>query len=327
LIAAHVLAGGPGRGDVFAGAGAQGRLLAPLGWWLNDIALAVTVFVTILVVVAVLRRHQGEHPITEESADDGETKGVRWIVGAVVGTTVILFIMFVYTAVVLTKNAGALHGAALTVRVVGYRYWWKFEYLRPDGHTDFVTANELHIPAGQRVQLLLDGGDVIHSFWVPALGGKTDLIPGQTNRMWLEADSAGEYRGSCAEFCGTEHAMMRILVVADSTDAFASWEAQQRQPAQDSAPETGAALALIGAHGCASCHTIAGTDAHGDAGPDLTHVGSRMTLAAGTIGNTPLDLAHWLAAPNLVKPGSLMPSTGLDSADVATLVRYLRNLK
>ncbi|MEO7084031.1 MAG: cytochrome c oxidase subunit II [Gemmatimonadaceae bacterium] len=320
MIAARVLQGGPSRGDVFAGAGAQGRLLAPLGWWLNDIALAVTVLVTILVVVAVVRRHHGEPKLTE----DGEARAVRWIVGAVVATTVILFVMSVYTARVLTENANALHGAVLTVRVTGYRYWWKFEYLGSDGHTDFVTANELHMPTGQRVQLLLDGGDVIHSFWVPALGGKIDLVPGQTNRMWLEADSAGDYHGSCAEFCGTEHALMRILIVAERADAFARWEALQRQPAADSSAQ---ALALIRAHGCASCHAIAGTDARGDAGPDLTHVGGRKTLAAGAINNNPQELARWLATPDLVKPGSYMPSTGLDTAEVATLVHYLRTLK
>ncbi len=320
MIAARALAGGPGRADVFAGAGAQGRLLAPLGWWLNDIALAVTILVTILIVVAIVRRRHDSPRL----AEDSEARGIRWIIGAVAATTVILFIMFVYTARVLTENAGALHGSTLTVRVTGYRYWWKYEYLGSDGHTDFVTANELHIPAGQRVQLLLDGGDVIHSFWVPALGGKTDLIPGQNNRMWLEADSAGEYHGSCAEFCGAEHALMRILVVAESADAFARWEAVQRQPAADSAPE---ALALIRTHGCASCHAIAGTDARGDAGPDLTHVGGRTTLAAGTIDNNPRELARWLATPDLVKPGSLMPATGLDTAEVATLVRYLRTLK
>ncbi len=125
MIAARALAGGPGRADVFAGAGEAGRLLAPLGWWLNDIALAVTVLVTILVVVAVMRRHHGEPQLT----DDGEARAIRWIVGGVVATTVILFIMLVYTARVLTENADALHGSALTVRVVGYRYWWKYEYL------------------------------------------------------------------------------------------------------------------------------------------------------------------------------------------------------
>lgn len=311
-------------GGVFTGAGPQGRLLAPLGWSLNLIALAVIVIMTALVIVAVMRRHRDAAEASEGITEGGESQAVRWIVGGVVVTTLILFAMFVYTARVLAAYTADLRQPALVARVVGYRYWWKFEYLRPDGTTDFVTANELHVPAGQRVRLLLDGGDVIHSFWVPALGGKTDLVPGQTNRMWLQADSAGEYEGSCAEFCGTEHAKMRILVVAQTPEAFARWEAVQRQPAADSAPE---ALAVMRQHGCTSCHTIAGTDARGDAGPDLTHVGGRETLAAGAIPNSAPALARWLATPDVVKPGSQMPNTGLDRAEVALLVRYLRSLQ
>jgi cytochrome c oxidase subunit 2 len=165
---------------------------------------------------------------------------------------------------------------------------------------------------------------VIHSFWVPALAGKTDLIPGQTNRMWIEADAPGVYGGACAEFCGTEHALMLIRVRAQAPADFTRWASGQRAPAADT---SSASLAIFRAHGCAACHTIAGSGAVGNAGPDLSHVGSRETLAAGAAANTPGDLARWLANPQSVKPGALMPDTQLRGTDLSALVRYLSGLK
>lgn len=305
--------------SVFASRGTSAHAIAALGWVLTITACVVVGVVSALLLIALFRR-RAERPQVNE---DGEHAGRRWIVIGASLSVAILLGAFVYTLTVLTGYAAGLRDPALTLRIVGYRYWWKVEYLDRRGAVDFVTANEIHIPAGERVRLLLQSGDVIHSFWVPALAGKTDLIPGQTNRMWIEADSTGEYDGQCAEYCGPSHANMRIEVFADAPGAFAAWEAAQRRPAVHA--ERG--MAAFQTHGCAACHTIAGTSAHGEAGPDLTHVGSRTTLAAGVIRNTPRDMARWLARPDSVKPGALMPNTGLTPPELSNMVAFLESLK
>ncbi len=306
--------------DVLRAMGSAARPLARLGWMLNLTALAVAIVVTGLIVYALFHRREAGDELTEA----GEAPARRWIaIGALI-TTGILFVSFLYTLRVLDGYARVLREPGMTIRVTGYRYWWKVAYLDPDRRVDFVTANEIHIPVGTPVHFLLQAGDVIHSFWVPALGGKTDMIPGQTNEMWLEADSAGEYHGQCAEFCGTEHANMKILVVAQRPAAFRAWEAHERLPVVDT---SATAMGLLRAHGCAGCHRLMGTAADGQAGPDLTHVGGRETLAAGVLPNTEAGLTRWLAHPDSVKPGSLMPATGLDHADLTALVHYLRELR
>jgi cytochrome c oxidase subunit 2 len=211
----------------------------------------------------------------------------------------------------------------LRVNVTAAQWWWKFEY--PD--LDITTANELHIPVGRAVQLYLRSGDVIHSFWVPRLAGKMDVIPNQDNTMWFKADAAGVYFGQCAEFCGTSHAHMRFRVVATLGADFEAWIQAQQQPAR---PPTDA-LAWEGAQlflqkGCTGCHAIAGTAAQGQVGPDLTHVGRRRTMAAGIMDNTPENLARWLKNPQALKPGSTMPNLGLQDSEIDALVAYLRHL-
>ncbi|HEY5218518.1 MAG TPA: c-type cytochrome, partial [Gemmatimonadaceae bacterium] len=180
------------------------------------------------------------------------------------------------------------------------------------------------VPAGTSVHLLLQSSDVIHSFWVPALAGKTQLIPGQTTRMWIEADTAGRYLGECAVFCGTSHANMRVAVIADPPPQFAAWEAQQRMPAALASAED---RTLLSDHGCAACHTIRGTEARGVVGPDLTHVASRTTLASGIIANTHDNLVRWLSAPDSVKPGTLMPNVELTPQELIEMVKYLSSLR
>jgi len=306
--------------NVLRASGSAARPLATLGLALNGTVLVVALLVAGLLAYALFHHRESGDGLSE----GGEPPALRWIAIGALLTTAILSAGFVYTLHVLDGYARVLRQPGMTVRVTGYRYWWKVEYLRPEGDVDFVTANEIHIPVGTPVHLLLPSGDVIHSFWVPALGGKTDMIPGQTNTMWLEADSAGRYRGQCAEFCGVEHANMRILVVAQPEAAFRRWEARQRLPVADT---SAAAMALLGVHGCAGCHRLRGTSADGTVGPDLTHLAGRETLAAGAAPNTATALTRWLSDPDSVKPGSLMPNTGLDPADLATLVDYLRRLR
>lgn len=212
----------------------------------------------------------------------------------------------------------------VNVRAVGHQWFWEFDY--PDDH--IVTANELHIPVGVPVKLDLESTDVIHSFWVPELGGKMDVIPGHTNTLWIQADKAGTYAGQCAEFCGVEHAKMRLLVIAEPADQFKTWVQQQQAPIQaalsgDSA--NGEQIFLAGT--CIGCHTVDGTKAKGLVGPNLTHFASRQTFAGSTLPNDPKNLADWLSDPQAVKPGNLMPNLHLSDRDIQQLVAYLESLK
>ena len=212
---------------------------------------------------------------------------------------------------------------AMEVTITGNQWWWRMDY----PGQQLVTANELHIPTGRAVKVTLESNDVIHSFWVPRLAGKQDVVPGHTRTMWLKADEVGTYFGQCAEYCGLSHALMRLHVVAQSPQEFDQWVADQKRPA--AAPT--ATLAQQGAQKfsttCAVCHTIAGTNAAGEVGPNLTHFASRGTLASGIMDRTDENLAKWLKDPPAIKPGSRMPSYNLTDQEINGLVAYLQSLK
>jgi cytochrome c oxidase subunit 2 len=201
-------------------------------------------------------------------------------------------------------------------------WWWEVRYPAPG----IVAANELHIPAGQPVRLEMTSADVIHSFWVPRLHGKRDLIPGISTTFWIEASEPGVYRGVCAEYCGTQHANMAFDVVAHAPEEFAAWLAAPARRGPHSAAEQ-PGLAVFRRAGCGQCHAIRGTPAVGTAGPDLTDFGSRRTIAAGMLPNTRGHLAGWIANPQAIKPGSKMPRTYLDGDELWTLVLYLESLQ
>jgi cytochrome c oxidase subunit 2 len=212
----------------------------------------------------------------------------------------------------------------MTVRITGHQWFWEVSY----PGTGAVTANEIHIPARTRVQVVARTADVIHSFWVPQLNRKIDMVPGRTNRVLLYADRPGVYRGQCAEFCGLQHAHMAMKVFAQSPTRFHAWLANMEQPAAP--PETaeqrrGRQLFLSNA--CAGCHTIRGTPAAGEIGPDLTHVASRTTLAAATIPNNAHALERWISDPQRVKPGNKMPALDLTQADFKAIRNYLHHLR
>jgi cytochrome c oxidase subunit 2 len=191
-----------------------------------------------------------------------------------------------------------------------------------------LTANYIHIPAGVPVRVHLGSQDVIHSFWVPELHGKLDMIPGQTNSFWLQADNPGEYKGICAEFCGTQHAKMLFLVVAQPPDEFAAWLEQQQQPAAVPAePLAQQGLQVFLTGGCVECHAVRGTDATGNLGPDLTHIASRRTLGAGILPNNPGNLGGWIADPQHIKPGNLMPDSPLTGEELQALLAYMATLR
>lgn len=208
--------------------------------------------------------------------------------------------------------------------VTGHQWWWEIRYAK-DG---LVTANEIHIPAGQKLLVRLESADVIHDFWAPKLARKIHMIPGHPNHIWLQADTAGSFLGLCAEYCGTQHAWMRFLVIADPPGEFAAWKRAQLQNAP-AAASAGAArgMALFERMTCVNCHAIRGTGFNAAVAPDLTHFASRRTLGAGVLSNGNANLTRWLAHPQTVKPGCLMPDFKLTAAQVNDLVNYLETLK
>jgi cytochrome c oxidase subunit 2 len=217
---------------------------------------------------------------------------------------------------------------ALTIAVTGWMWWWQFDYINERGELIATTANELHVPVGRPVSLRLTSGDVIHSFWVPELQGKIDLIPGTINTSWFTANRAGIYRGQCAEFCGVQHALMAFLVVAEPKEEFRRWLNRQAEAAASPvSAQARRGQEVFLSSSCAGCHTIRGTSASGDLGPDLTHFGSRKTFAAASRPNTRGHLGGWISDPQSIKPGNIMPRTLLESKELTSLIVYLESLR
>jgi cytochrome c oxidase subunit 2 len=247
--------------------------------------------------------------------------------GAAVATVVILLGLLVASAA--TGRALAVSSTSpLEVKVVGHQWWWEVRYPGTMPSLDVTTANELHLPVGRPVQVELTAHDVIHSFWIPSLHGKEDLIPGRINTLSLQADRPGRYEGLCAEFCGLQHAHMAFSVVAEEEGAFQAWLQAQRQPSALPADAVQARGQQVFVETpCAMCHSVMGTPAGGRNGPDLTHVASRPYLAAGALENTPDHMAAWIRDPHHFKPGAKMPPTALQAADLQALFAYLGSLK
>jgi cytochrome c oxidase subunit 2 len=217
----------------------------------------------------------------------------------------------------------------LRIEVVGEQWWWRVHYLRPDGSREFATANEIRVPVGVPVDIALRTADVIHSFWVPALGPKLDMIPGRVNHLVLAADRAGEFRGQCAEYCGGPHARMALFVIAVSPQEFEAWRGQQRRPAaRATTPQAQRGEVAFRERGCGVCHDVRGARGSGTRGPDLTHVASRVSLGAGTLRMGPGALATWIAGSRHVKPDNLMPAFDmLPAEEIAAIAAYLEGLR
>jgi cytochrome c oxidase subunit 2 len=307
--------------------GGAARPVEGLTWGLLIISVAVVVIISILVTAGIVRRRApagaGAIPATRPPG------GLRWITVGLAISAVVLTVSLIWTVVVLAAVSTPPTKPALTIRVTGRQWWWQADYRAPHVDQEFTTANELHIPVGQPVRLELVGGDVIHSFWVPQLAGKTDTIPGRVNVAWLEADRPGVYWGQCTEFCGLQHAHMAFKVVAESPQAFRAWWGAQLRPGPDATALSGgiAAGQQIFNDRCGACHRVRGTDAGGSAGPDLTHLMSRTTLAAGTLPNTPAALTGWIANPQAIKPGTTMPTLYLSGPQLTAVSAYLESLR
>jgi cytochrome c oxidase subunit II len=236
----------------------------------------------------------------------------------------ILTAVAIPTVAILFRTQAQAPPRALEIRVIGHQWWWEFRY----PHENVVTANEVHVPLGRPVAFTLESADVIHSFWVPAMGGKRDVVPGRVNALWFTPTTVGDFPGECAEFCGVSHANMRLHLVVQSPRDYAAWlRAQAAPPAEpDSASPAGRGRQTFMTVGCAGCHTVRGVSP-GQIGPDLTHLASRGTIASGLYANTPENLAHWIEDPPGRKPGALMPKLGLPPAQIADVVAYLRTLR
>jgi cytochrome c oxidase subunit II len=303
----------------------ESRLIDRLWDAMYLVSVVMFVLVTGALLWAVLHRRPPSGPTTNLERERRLTVGV---VAATVLTGIVLFGFLISDVLVGRTLSGTGGKEALQIRVTGHQWWWEIQYRDSVPNNWATTANELHVPTGRSIVLELRSTDVIHSFWPPSLSPKRDLIPGNVNTLRFHADSPGVYRGQCAEYCGHQHAKMGFLVIAEPPDSFARWLARQRDTAQTPTTE----LARQGqevflSSSCVMCHSIAGTRAGSRIGPDLTHLASRRTIAAGTLPNTRGNLAGWIVDPQRIKPGAKMPPTQLDPGDLQALLAYLESLK
>ena len=314
-----MLAACDGPQSALAPAGEAAERIAGLFWWMTGFAAVIWIAVIVLALYAVgMPAEQSNRRRTDLLIIGG---------GAVVPTAAVAVLAIFGLAPIPALLTPAPEGSLL-ITVSGEQWWWRVRY-QPTGAEPVVLANEIRLPVGEPVEFRLESPDVIHSFWIPSLGGKIDMIPGRTTRIALTPTKTGVFRGACAEYCGTSHAWMNFTVVVEEKAAFESWLAHQRTPAStpnESIAARGGELFL--ANGCGACHQIRGTPAKGIIGPDLTHVGSRLSIGAGMLPNNTTTLQRWIARTEEVKPGALMPSFGmLPEEDLKALAMYMEALK
>jgi cytochrome c oxidase subunit II len=303
-------------------AGPQAASISDLWWLMFWTCSAVYVVVLGVLLAAVWRRRRDEQEPTRENS-------LFRSVAAATAVTIVILFGLLFASVATGRAVASLGSAeAMVIEVTGNQWWWDVTYDNPNPSLRVRTANELHLPVGRQIRLQFSSNDVIHSFWVPNLHGKMDLIPGRQTALWLQVDTPGIYRGQCAEYCGLQHANMALTVVAESPEAFERWIVAQRRPAPEPASDEQTRGRDIVERGpCAMCHAVSGTAAGGRTAPDLTHFASRSTIAAGVAPNTPGYLAGWIANPQHLKPGSRMPATGLSSEDLQAVLAYLGTLR
>jgi cytochrome c oxidase subunit 2 len=325
LLASSMLTACSGWQSALDPQGPVSASLARLIWLIVFVCGVIWVLVLVVLAWALLRRRSARPPL------DLHTHIERRLgLSVSLATASTVLVVTVLTLVSFLASRGLTMGGAgeLVIKLQGHQWWWEASYVDDDPSRTFVTANELHVPVGRTVRVELTSADVIHSFWVPSLAGKQDLIPGRVNEISFVAARAGVYRGQCAEFCGLQHAHMALLVVADEPPAFEAWRLSQLAPAAP--PQGGEARAgrdVFLRKACAACHTVRGTPAAGRLGPDLTHLASRRTIAAGQLETTRGTIAAWVADPQRLKPGNNMPMVDLSADELRSVSAYLAELR
>jgi cytochrome c oxidase subunit 2 len=300
---------------------------------LSKLVLSITlaIFLTVggLMLYAVIRFRQRPTDTEREPAQVYGSNQIE-LSWTVIPILIVVMMFLTTTRIIWETEAAPKPSAAVDVTVIGHQFWWEYRYPK----LGVVTANELHVPVSDPTKptptyLALSSADTDHSFWIPRLAGKTDVIPNRRNTMWIDPQAPGLYLGQCAQYCGTQHAKMLLRVYAQSPEDFAAWIKQQQRPADQDLSENPAAGEgqMVFMHSaCINCHTVAGTVATGRFGPDLTHLASRDTIASGPVMNTPENLRKWIADPNSMKPGVLMPSMHLNDHDLDVITAYLTTL-
>jgi cytochrome c oxidase subunit II len=333
LVCALSVSGCEGIHNAMNPAGPQAENISRLWWLMFTVCTAVFVVVMIAVLLA-LRKATTQPEIAETPTlnppVEQEQRRKNVIIAATTITVIILAVFLVASfSAGRSMTAGIEHKKGMTIEIIGHQWWWEVRYIdEVDASNIFTTANEIHIPVGVPVVFSLKANDVIHSFWVPNLSGKKDLIPGKINTIWLQADKPGVYRGQCAEYCGMQHAQMAFWVVAEPQEQFNLWRQNQTQtsvtPATDS-QRRGQQVFLSTT--CVMCHAINGTPAGSNFGPNLTHVASRNMIGAATLSNTREHLDQWIKDSQQVKPGNKMPQHNFNEGDLQALLDYLQSLK
>jgi cytochrome c oxidase subunit 2 len=315
---------------MFSPAATPARSIVGLSVLVLWVTLGIFLLVGGLLLYALIRfRHRPSDDEHEPPQIYGSDQiELSW---TVIPILIVVMLFLTTTRVILGTEAIPKPGNAMDITVIGHQFWWEYRYPK----LGVVTANELHIPISDPntplpTYLTMSSADVAHSFWVPRLAGKMDVIPNRVNTMWMDPEQPGLYLGQCAQYCGTEHAKMLLRVYAQSPQDFAAWVEHQKQPGRQDFPGNAAAAegqTVFMHNACINCHTVAGTAATGRFGPDLTHLASRDTIASGPIQNTPENLRKWIDDPNTMKPGSLMPAMHLNDHDLDVITAYLSQLQ
>jgi cytochrome c oxidase subunit 2 len=319
VLAVLALAACANPQSTLAPAGVEAEHVARL-WWVMFAGAAIVWTAVVGIALYAARADAERHG----------PRAARWLIlgGGVIVPTVVLAALLLYGLRLMPPLRAPAPPGSVVVDVSGEQWWWRVRY-RPPGGEAVELANEIRLPVGQRTEFRLVSPDVIHSFWIPSLGGKVDMIPGRVNTLVLEPQRTGVFRGVCAEFCGASHAHMEFIVEVMEPEAFQRWLRAQATPArapQGTAAQRGAQAFMR--NGCGGCHTVRGTPANGPMGPDLTHVGSRLSLAAGTLPNTEPAFRDWITRTHRIKPGVLMPSFGmLPPAELDGIAAYLESLQ
>lgn len=319
--------------------GSQASEVARL-WWMFFWVLAVIYILVLLFLARAVIRKGADRMSVRESPSPAippdlhpSAKGEKRMAGVValfVAASALVLFIFLISEFITGRSLHALAAEPnpLEVKITGHMWWWEVQYEDSLSSNIVVTANELHLPVGRPVHLKLESNDVIHSFWIPELDGKRDMVPGHPTSTWLKADKPGVYTGQCAEFCGYQHAHMRFTVTAEASSKFQTWlSAQRKSPSPPATPEQQKGQEVFLRSSCILCHSISGTPAHATIGPNLSHIASRPTIAAGTLPNNRGNLGGWILDAQHVKPGAKMPQNPMPSDDLESLLDYLESLR